>query len=343
MSITKETYRKEIEYITKETESIYRIDKLNSKLRDYNWFFSHPYNQGFEIELFEKLVDNSDKTMAEERIFEQFARKFLDLINTITIVDGFYRKRPFLNDFIRQIEESVILCIQKDFSGAISLLIPVIEGSIRNYLISKKGDSARTIVKMSDLSIAFKYMADDYINLQKEYLNTEFGYLKQTGEYFDSNQEKQIIKKHKDYFNLWIKQLNDYLNNNLYLDTRKAEKITDKFNRHNLVHGLDNIDYSFRNYLRLFNCLNFLSWAFGVITKECSLFAEVDEEKIREKWVEYFKILTISESILETKAKVYGIEIKSFKKYIDKTLLKPLALSEIFHKQLLKVNDIFIK
>jgi hypothetical protein len=343
MSIAKEIYRKEIENISKEILTISRIDKLNSKLHDYNWIFFHPYNQGFEIDLFEKLVVDSNDKEAEQRIFEQFARKFLDLKLTITIIDGFYRKRPFLSDFIQQIEESVILCLQKDFSGAINLLIPAIEGSIRNYLVSKKGKKAKSVIKMSDLGVAFNYMTDDYVNLQKEYLNNRFGYLQQTGDYLDSNQEKQILKKHREYFCLWIKQLKDYLDNNLYLDTRKTDKITDVFNRHNLVHGLDKIDYSFRNYLRLINCLNFLSWAFGVIRKDCSFLAEVDESETRKKWVEYFKILTISESMTETKSKIYGYKMESFKKYIEKAFLKPLALSEIFHKQLLKINDVFIK
>ena len=343
MNIAQKTYRKEIESISGEIKTIERIDKLNSKLHDFNWIFSHPYNQGFEIGLFERLVIETDKKKAEQRIFEQFARKFLDLMNTLTMVDGFYRKRPFLKDFIRQIEESVILCIQKDFSGAINLLIPAIEGSIRNYLISKKGETAKTAIKMTDLSVAFKYMTDDYVNLQAEYLESQYGYLKQTGDYLDLNQEKQILKKHREYFSLWIKQLDDYLRNNLYLDTRKSDKVKDEFNRHNLVHGLDKIDYSFRNYLRLINCLNFLSWAFGVIRKDCSILAEVDDKEIRNKWVEYFKILTISETMTETKSKIYGNEIESFKKYIDKALLKPLTISEIIHKQLLKVNDIFKK
>jgi hypothetical protein len=341
MSIAQETYRKEIEHISREIETISRIDNLNSKLHDYNWIFFHPYNQGFEIGYFERLVTDSDKESAEQKIFEQFARKFLDLKLTITMIDGFYRKRPFLSDFIRQIEESVILCIQKDFSGAINLLIPAIEGSIRNYLISKKGDKAKTTIKMADLAVAFKYMTDDYVNLQEEYLVSKFGYLKKTNDYLDVNQVNQILKKHREYFSLWIKQLNDYLNNNLYLDTRKNDRITDDFNRHNVVHGLDKIDYSFRNYLRLINCLNFLSWAFGVIRKDCSILAEIDEKATRIKWVEYFKILTISETMTETKSKIYDYKIESFKKYIDKTLLKPLSISEIFHKQLLKVNDIF--
>lgn len=263
---------------------------------------------------------------------------------TIVMIEGFYRKRPFLNDFITQIEESVILCLQKDFSGAINLLLPVIEGSLRNYLISKNGDKAKAIIKMSELSAkAFTAMANDYINLIKEDLifgNYELNY---SNLKLDANQEKQLLSKYREYFNLWIKQLNDYLNNNLYLDTRKGEQISDSFNRHNLIHALDKIDYSFKNYLRLFNCLNFLAWAFGNITKECSILADVDDDIVNKKWVEYFKVLTISESLTEIKSEIYQYEIKSFQKFIDKSFSKPLAISTILHKQLLKVNNIFLK
>jgi len=341
MGIPKEIYRKKIENIEEEIEVISRIDKLNARLHNYNWLFLHPYNQGYEIELFEGLIESPDHALAEEKIYERYAKKFLDLRLTVTMIEGFYRKRPFLSDFITQIEESVILCLQKDFSGAINLLIPVIEGSLRNYLVSKRGDQAKSIIKMSDLSAAaFREMTNDYVNLHKEYLNTNDYYSRLGG--FDVNQENQILKKNREYFGLWIKQLNDYLNHNLYLDTRKTDRINDDFNRHNLVHGLNKINYSFKNYLRLINCINFLSWAFGNITKGSSVLAIVDDKLVNTKWVEYFKILTISESLTETKSKIYQYEIESFRKYIDKALLKPLSISEILHKQLLKVNDIFI-
>ncbi len=319
MSKVKEAYRKEIESISEEIETIKRIDNLNSKLREYNWIFFHPYNQGYEIGLFENIINDTDKTTAEQKIFEQFAREFLDLSRTITMIDGYYHKRPFLNDFIRQIEESVILCLQKDFSGAINLLIPVIEGSIRNYLITKKGDSAKSITKMSYLKVAFEYMINDYLELQKEYLENKYGHISQTGNFFDWNQEKQIIEKHREYFSLWIKQLNDYLTNNLYLDTRNSESLADEFNRHSLVHGFNKLDCSFKNYLRLITCVNFLNWAFGVIRKDCSILPKIDDNEVRKKWIEYFKILIISESMIETKSNIYNSDIESFKNILIKS------------------------
>lgn len=344
MDSSKYYFQKEIKHINEEIEVIKRINNLNSKLRDYNWLFIHPYNQGIVIENFEKIINEHEKEIAEEKIFEYYAKKFLTLTDTIVMIEGYYKKRPFLKDFKVQIEESVILCLQKDFSGAINLLLPVIEGSLRNYLISKRGDKAKTIIKMSDLSAkTFNEMTNDYVNLREYYYSEGSQELKYRNTSLDINQKKQLLKKHKEYFTLWINQLNEYLNNNLYLDTRISDSITDDFNRHNLIHALDTIDYSFKNYLRLFNCLNFLTWAFGNISKGCSILAEYEDKVIEKKWVEYFKILTISESMTEIKAEIYEYEIQSFKKYIDKTFLKPLAISEILHKQLLKVNDVFLK
>ena len=339
MTLQKSVYRSEIDQLNRQIELIKRIAKLNSKLLDLNWIFFHPYNQGFEVEYFEKIIRDFSGKKAEEKIFEQHARKFLNLELTITFVDGFYRKRPYLSDFADQVEESILLCIQKDFGGAITLIIPTIEGTIRNYLISKKGNSAKSAIKLGDLKVAFKYMADDYVKLQSHYLEQRFGHLKQTDGYFDHNQKKQILKKHRTYFDLWMDQLIKYLNNSFYADTRKSKQLDDKFNRHNLVHGMEHVDYNFRNYLRLLNCLNYLNWAIGEIHKDCSPLAEIEESLVKSKWLEYFKVLIISESITDSKRKILGKEIESFNRFIDKRLTKPLSLSTSIHKQLLKVND----
>ncbi|MDH7913114.1 hypothetical protein [Winogradskyella sp. SYSU M77433] len=327
-------FREAIKHIERELELVVRIDKLNSKLCKYNWVFVHPYSQGFEITFFEKLLENEDDNFIEEKIFERFAKKFLDLKLTITFIEGFYRKRPYLNTFKTQIEESVILCIQKDFSGAISLLLPVNEGVLRSYLISKRGENAKRIIKMSELSSkAFMEMSNEYEDkIKTSFSETDNVY------FYDKNQQKQVLIKHREYFKLWIKQLNDYLNNNLYFDTRNSEILDDPFNRHNMVHAFEKIDYSFKNYLRLFNCVNYLSWAFGVISEKCSVFPEIDEKNINEKWVEYFKILIVSESITETKSKIHQYEIETFKKYIDEPYLNLLLISETLHKKLLKIK-----
>lgn len=340
MEILQNIYKNEINHLSAEIETIKRIDRLNSKLREYNWIFMHPYNQGFEVTFFEKLIENSEPEDVEQKLYNSFARKFLDLKLTISMLDGYYRKRPFLCDFSQQIEESIILCLQKDFSGAIHLLIPVIEGSIRNYMIYKKGDTAKHMISMSDLTKAFKYLEDDYATIHKEYLQSNDCHLtRHSGLRFNDNQIENILKKHREYFSLWMKQLEDYLKRNLYLNTRNVEKFKDSFNRHNIFHGFEQPDYNFKNYLKLISCINFLSWAYGITHKGCSIFAEVDDEKVREKWVEYYKILIISESMTSVKSSIYGYRIDSFMEFVDDSLKKPLLLSETIHKTLLDINN----
>ncbi|MCB0371981.1 MAG: hypothetical protein KDD31_03105, partial [Muricauda sp.] len=121
MDSIKEKFQKKIESINKEIDQIKRIDSLNSKLQKHNWILFHPYNQGFEIGVLERLVEKENNEQLEEKIFEIFARKFLNLGYTISITEGFYKKRPFIKDYSTQIDESIVSCLQKDFSGAIHL------------------------------------------------------------------------------------------------------------------------------------------------------------------------------------------------------------------------------
>ena len=116
----KKAYQDELSRIHKEIEFVEKIDSLNNKLRKSNWLFIHPYNFGFETKLLEEVIDNEN---AEREIFEIYANTFLDLRTTIAFVEGFYKKRPFLGDFLHIIEKSIVLCLQKDFAGAINFSI----------------------------------------------------------------------------------------------------------------------------------------------------------------------------------------------------------------------------
>lgn len=340
MSIHKQIFDKEINRIEKDIAIIRRIDSINNELHEFNWLYMHPYNQGFEIRIFEKFL-TENKTDIADKIFTREASKFLDLELTIIFLEGFFKQRPFLKNYCQQIEESIILCIQKDFSGAINLIIPTIEGTLRDYLISKKGESARNQIKISDLSKAFDLMTDSYVELQHEYLKNQYGYLKESQNYFDLNQEKQILKKEREYFDLWINQLRQYLNNKLYLDTRKSSILKDNLNRNNIFHAFEQIDYSFNNYLRIFNCVIFLSWAIGVITKECSILSTVENEDVEEKFIEYLKILIISEATTNIKSKIFNRQIISFKPYLNDVLQKLSSSSKDLEEKFEIINELF--
>jgi hypothetical protein len=193
-------------------------------------------------------------------------------------------------------------------------------------LVSKNANK-KNVIKISELLKSIDSLTQDYLHLQKKFLgkqyNTQF-----TGFYFDINQEQQLLNKHKEYFELWMKQLKSYIENNLYLNTRKGE-IKDTLNRNLIFHALeDNIDYSFQSYLRLFNCISFLSWALGLVNEECSVLSIANEEDVKDKWTDYLKILAASEALTETKSQIYGRKIDSFKKYLPKEYLPFLKLPE---------------
>lgn len=316
----KKNYEKEIEDIDKEIFIVKKLDNVNSSLRKYNWVFLHPYCQVFEISTLERIISENENT--EEKILTHFAKRFLNLRSTIHFIDGFIATRPFLKDYKLTIEESFVLCLQKDFKGAINSLIPVIEGTLRKLLIDKKGLHKTNEIDISELLKVFNYLTDDYIKLQQEYLQNRY---KNVSEYFDNNQEKNILKKHKEYYELWTKQFIDYIKNNLYANTQN-NNITDTFNRHIIFHSLnDEIDYSFANYLRLFNCIHLLSWTIGVIYKECSILSDADEEDVLNKWIDYLNILIVSESLTETKRNIYNNKnIRDFKDYLNPEIAKLL-------------------
>ena len=126
-----EFFNEQIQRVEREIDRVKELDRVNLTLQSYNWVFLHPYSQGIDIGYLHKLIENENP---EKEIFEFFAHKFLHLKATIHLIDGFYKNRPFLKDYAHSIEESVLLCLQRDFKGAISILIPVFEGTLRKYL-----------------------------------------------------------------------------------------------------------------------------------------------------------------------------------------------------------------
>jgi ribosomal protein L9 len=325
-----ERYRQQVDRINKSIAQAEEVARINATLNKYNWVFVHPYSQGFQIDYVKKLISSPASNDLEVRVFELYARRFLDLDYTISMLDGFYQKRPFLNQFFPSIEESIVLALQKDFSGAIHLLIPAIEGTIRNYLVSKNKGKAATTTNIEKLRKAFRLMREDYSDLVRNHANKENRYYRI--EEYDHNQVKQIVKLESFWFSIWIEQLENYLVKNLYADTRNKIEIGDKFNRHNMVHGFGSSDYSFRNFLRLLSCINFLSWAIGTFREDCSILAEIDEDKFQVKYQNYVKILAMSEAMTVTKSAVFGKEIVSFEKFMSKDLIALIGGKSMFQQ-----------
>lgn len=129
----------------------------------------------------------------------------------------------------------------------------------------------------------------------------------------------------------------------MYANTKNFE-IKDSFNRQIIFHSLsDETDYSFANYLRLFNCIQLLSWLIGVTRKECSILSDADEKDVINKWVDYFNILIISESLTDTKRSIYGdINMMEFKQYLHPEIAKLLITPKLKIDKVLKTYN-FLK
>lgn len=335
--MNKELFESELENIEKEIRIVEALNTVNSVLQQKNWIFLHPYSQGMDIDMLQKL--SSDPHDPDKKVFTFFARKFFDLRGTIHFIEGFYNTRPFLKDYTPVIRESLVLCLQKDFRGAILMLIPVIEGTLRKYIIYKKGEHKKAEIDMKELLKAVHHLSKDYVETEKQYLKERNEVFIRSDMYLDGNQEKYILKRYRYYFDLWMAQFKNFIENNLFLNT-KTGVVTDNFNRHLMYHALDDtIDYSFSNYLRIFNSLNYLSWSLGLVTEECSVLSTADEADVRNKWVDYFNVLIISEAMTEYKNNIYHKHLESFERYMDPRQIEAIKRGVNQVKQTLKWND----
>lgn len=321
-------YRREIEMINRQLEIVTKLDRINIRLHQYHWIFLHPYSQGMDIGILDRLLNESSSP--EEEILKFFAHKFLDLRNTVHHLEGFFPTRPFIKEYVGSIKESFVLCLQKDYRGAIGVLLPVIEGVLRKYLVFKKGKEKKSTISFKELITSLDGIKSDYLEMRAEYFQ----------KWLDRNQQKQLMAKYDKYFSLWMKQFRGFLSNNLYLDTRKND-LGDNFNRHIIFHSLDyKVDYTFSNYLRLFNCILYLSWAIGSATKGCSILSEADESLVNRECANYMNILIVSEVLTATKSEIYGKKLESFKEYLHPKYLNLMKSPETHISIALRFTDI---
>jgi hypothetical protein len=301
---SKDRFREQIVSQKRELRTVEKIVEVNEYLQAFNWAYVHPYVIGLEVELFDKMRQEGSGTT--EAIFRIFARSFYDLKSTAAFIEGIFKKRKSLAPFGLLIDQAVVLALQKEYAGAISLLVPVIEGSLRHYLVTIKGQPAATLTKSVHLLKAFQYMEDDYVAHQQQALENDEEGQRYNLPPFDANQRKQLLANEQAYIKKWLSIAKSYLAHNLYLDTRTGV-VADKLNRHAIVHGFTtDIYYSFDNFLRLYHLLFFLSWAYGISTKGTSLLIDVDDEVLLQKWGALEKIRLITKLTDEAKVAIYA-------------------------------------
>lgn len=319
---SKDRFREQVAHQKQELRAVDKIVEVNEYLQAFNWAYVHPYVIGLEVELFDKMHQEGSGTT--EAIFHIFARSFYDLKSTAAFIEGIFKKRDSLVPFGLLIDQAVVLALQKEYAGAISLLVPVIEGSLRHYLFTIKGQPAATLTKSVHLLKAFQYMEDDYVAHQHQALENEEEGQRYNLPAFDANQRKQLLANEQAYIKKWLSIVKDYLAHNLYLNTRTGA-VADKLNRHAIVHGVTtDIYYSFDNFLRLYHLLFFLSWAYGISTKGTSLLIDVDDEVLRQKWGALEKIRLLSKLTDEAKVAIYA----THPDFDQSTYLQALPLSK---------------
>jgi len=292
----KKKFKSLVNQLKCDIQFVEEIDVLNNQLRSRNWPFIHPYNYGYEID---KVRNVLAEPSSEVKIFEIYARGFLDLRTTSAFFEGYFKVRPFMKDYAYLVDSSIILCLQKDFAGAINTLIPAIEGILRDYMVSR-GKQKSSLINIDSLLKIKEVLSNDYCDIQMEFYRNEQNLD------FDKNQKKKLRSLHNQYVSLWLSQLTQYLKMSLYADTRKT-KSTDKLNRHNIIHGFNNDPYySFSNYLRIFNCLHFISWIFGHVYKDQPILVHEDESEIDKRWKCYIRILAVTKALDSTKKSLLG-------------------------------------
>lgn len=296
-------YQRHKESLVRQYESVSRIVKVNDYLKQFNWMFVHPYNTGIQIHHLQEL----QKKGVQDRklIFRFFAADFLNLNQTVSFIEGYFKKRPPLAPFCMLIDQSVILCLQKDYAGAINTLMPVIEGSIRHYLVHQKGKKSEKIIALSSFIGAFDLLKKDYLENRRKVYEREDEIFRD-GILLDNNQIKSLLNYEDQILSIWLDAIKEYLSKSLYLDTRK-EEVYDKLNRHDIFHGFNsNAYYNLENYLKVFNCITFLSFLFGLAYPGLSALPEFEEKEHREKVKNLEKIRAISKLSYRIKSSIYS-------------------------------------
>src|ERR1700679_2886845 len=110
--------------------------KINKMIKPYKWLFVHPFIQNAWLFRIRDL--HLENKLTEEIVSDTFIRDFYDLERTSSFVDGYCQRSEIIRPFNYYIENSIILAFQKDYAGAINLIIPVIEGVLAKYLTEYK-------------------------------------------------------------------------------------------------------------------------------------------------------------------------------------------------------------
>jgi hypothetical protein len=250
-------------------ETSERILAVNSLLKEYNWFFVHPYMQNFKIGML--WGRHTDGTLTKEYVAEFFTREFYFLDATLSYFDGIFERSVYIKPFTYFIEHSLILFFQKDYGGAINLILPSIEGAFSKYLTEAKGIdlSAKRYEKIKKVMLSLK---DDLLEKRLGYLNEQE---------FNTQQLDYLISQERKELDNWFANMHLFYVENLFAQTGDESEYG-VLNRHSIFHALSlNIYHTEENYIKLFNSLIFIGWIFLQVEGQSLLFPSSKEDDTR--------------------------------------------------------------
>ncbi len=275
------------------------LKTLNDKLKAHNWMFIHPNLFMTELNRLLKLADNPSAEQAA--VTQIFADLFYDFRVTSFFIDGLLKTNTYIAPFSLHIDQAVMLAVTHNYAGAIHLLIPAIEGSLRKYMIDIRGKTDREIMRASDQLKVFGLLEADYIATKEPDFKAQLD-----AGHIDQSKYLRLVDLERQYIKTWYGMIEDYLRHNLYMDTSKGS-ISDDLNRHALVHGFESqVDYNLSNFLKIFNAVQYVAWAFQVSDPAIPQIMTLENEDILYKWSALEKLKLLNALTDPVKLAVYS-------------------------------------
>ena len=305
-----------------------RILTVNKILRNYNWQFIHPYIQEYQIDII--LSRYSANQLTDEFINDFFIGNFYNLDSTLTFIDGFFKRSVYFEPFNYFIENSLILCFQRDYAGAINVLLPCIEGILSRYLETEESiDLSRK--RYENIKKASWYLKQklirkfECINAAENLKNPFYEYNKQKEEY--------LLKQERKYFDDWFDAIEKFMKESLFASTETVNP-TVELNRHEIMHSLALRPYdTLENYIKLFNCLRFLVWVFLQIENK-SILNTIETKTFINKRLLYEAIIDQSEKLLPIKNAI----LRDYSLNTQISFSRKISFKSIFNEYSFKIK-----
>lgn len=305
--------------------------EVNNILRNYNWQFIHPYMQGYKIITI--LDRHAANQLTADFVTDFFIKDFYDLGNTLSSIDGYFKRSPHFKPFCYFIENSLILCFQRDYAGAINILIPCIEGILASYLQS---------VDNIDLSKnRFEKIKKATGNLKRKLVENAEKYfndvaLKDPHYVYNRQQSDHMLKQERKYYDDWFDSIERFLQESLFASTDILDPGVE-LNRHSILHSLELKPYdTLENYVKLFNCLRFIIWAL-LQWEGKSVLNDIRDDTFLRKMLIYEDIIKRSATLFRQKKTL----LKDYTFYNPQNFGKQIIPNGLYSGASLKIRLLF--